>query len=113
MSDQFRQWLTSEMERRRYSQGALAKAIGMSRPFVTRVLSGDKAPSVDFCLKVAQAFELSPVLLLVKAGILPAAPESEDDPTIQEITDIARSLPSEDQKEILEYVRFRYHRRKG
>jgi transcriptional regulator with XRE-family HTH domain len=110
MSDQFRQWLTSEMEKRRYSQGALARAIGMSRPFVSRVLSGEKAPSLDFLIKVAQAFGESPEKVLRLAGILPASPASEGD-TLQELMELARSLPPEDQQELLKYARFRYQQR--
>lgn len=112
MSDQFRQWLTSEMDKRRFSQRALARAIGISHPFISRVLSGENQPSVDFCIKVAQTFDEAPEKLLRMAGILPTWPASED-ATLQELIELARSLPPEDQKEILEYVRFRYQRRKG
>ena len=91
MSDQFRQWLTSEMKKRRYSQGALARAIGMSRPFVSRVLSGEKAPSLDFLIKVAQALEVPPEKVLRLASILPTGLASEDS-TIQELMDLTRSL---------------------
>lgn len=112
MSDQFRQWLTSEMEKQRYSQASLSKVMGISQSFVSRVLSGEKTPSVDFCIKIAQALDVPPEKLLRLANILPTSPAS-DDSTLQELMDLARNLSPEDQKEILEYVRFRYQRRKG
>lgn len=113
MSDSFRQWLISEMEKRRYNQGALAKAIGMSRPFVTRVLNGERAPSVEFCNRVASALGESPEKLLRLAGILPTSPAPDDSPTLQEIVELARNLSPEDQSDVLEYIRFRYQRRKS
>ena len=111
MSNQFREWLASEMEKRRFSQRALAKKTGISQPVVSRVLSGEKAPSVDFCNRVAQALGESPEKLLRLAGILPASPASEDD-TLQELIELARNLPPEDRTELLEYARYRYQKRK-
>lgn len=108
MSDQFRQWLTSEMEKRRYSQGALARAIGMSRPFITRVLNGERAPSLDFLIKVAQALDVPPEKVLRLAGILPTSPASEDDPTMAEIHDILKNLPPQKRKKALSYLKFLY-----
>lgn len=104
MSDQFRQWLTSEMKKQRLSQGALARAIEMSRPFVTRVVNGDNDPSVDFCIRAAQALGEAPEKVLRLAGILPPAQEGD---TLQELLDLARSLSPEDQKDVLQYIRFR------
>lgn len=113
MSDQFRQWLTSEMKRRRFSQGALAREIGMSRPFVTRVLNGEKQPSVEFCIKVAGALGEAPERLLRLAGILP---RSEVDNLVKdelsaEILDLLQHMPKEQRQQILDYVRFLYQQR--
>lgn len=105
MTDQFRQWLTSEMEKRHYSHGALAKAIGISRPFVSRVLSGEKAPSVDFCNKLALAFGEPPEKVFRLAGILPTTPNS-DDPTLGELHDLVENLPLAQRKEALRYLRY-------
>lgn len=77
---------------------------------MSRVVTGDMPPSADFCIKVAQALGESPEKLLRLAGILPSA--SEDD-TLQELIELARSLPPEDRQQLLDYVRFLYQRRKG
>ena len=112
MSEDFRLWLEQELKRRGLSHGELARRASLAQATVSNVLTGQRNPGCEFCIKVAQAFGLSPVLILVKAGILPSQ-EPTDDITIQEITELARSLPPEDRKEVLEYIRFRYHRRKG
>lgn len=110
MSDALRAWLSEELERRKWSQGNLSRQAGLSRPFVSRVLSGDLGPSVNFCHKVAAALGESPEKVLRLAGILATA--SEDD-TLQELMELARALPPEDRTELLDYARFRYQKRKG
>lgn len=112
MNDTFQAWLSKELTRRGWSHNELGRRGGISQTAVSNVISGNRKAGADFCVKVAQALELSPVLLLVKAGILPPQ-EPANDENLQELIDLARNLPPEDRKEILEYVRFRYHRRKG
>ncbi len=108
MSDQFRQWLTSEMEKHHYSQRAFAKTIGISQPFLSRVLSGEAKPSVDFCIKIAQALGEAPEKVLRLAEILPSAPASEDDPTLAELRDLIENLPPRQRQEALRYLRYLY-----
>ena len=111
MSDNLQGWLSHELEKRGWSYRELARRANISNALVSRTLSGDMKASADFCIKVAQALGEAPEKVLRLAGILPASPAS-DDSILQELIDLARSLPREDQKEILEYVRFRYQRRK-
>lgn len=110
MSDQFRQWLVEEMKKRRYSQAALARAIGISQPFVSRVLRGQKPVSVDFCQKVAQALGESPEKVLRLAGILPET--NEDDPALREINDLAKRMTPAQRVEALRYLRYLCDRRR-
>lgn len=102
----FGEWLTDELTRRGWSHNELARRAGVSQPNVSGIING-RSPGCDFCIRVAQALELSPVLLLVKAGILP--PQSpDDDSTIQELVELVRSLPPEDRKDVLQFARFRH-----
>lgn len=112
MSDELRAWLPKELEQRGWSYSELARRTGLSQSLVSKTLLGERHPSADFCVKVAQALGEPPEKVLRLAGILPTGPASDED-TLQELIELARSLPPEDQKEILEYVRFRYQRRKG
>ena len=113
MSEGLTVWLSQEIARRGWSHTELAKKASVSRPLVSRILSGDMPASADFCIKVAQALGESPEKVLRLAGILPAAPPATptDDSILQELVELARNLPSKDRKELLKYARFRYQQR--
>lgn len=103
MSEELRAWLSEELERRHWSQRELARRTGFNHSFVSKTLAGDRSPSKDFCLKVAQALGEAPEKLFRLAGILPP---SEDDPTIAELNDMIRNMPPEQRREMLKYARF-------
>lgn len=105
-------WLTKETKQRGWSYSELARRANISQSLVSKTLSGDVPPSADFCIKIASALSESPEKVLRLAGILPSAPASDND-TLQELIELARNLPPEDQKELLDYARFRYQKRKG
>lgn len=115
MNDKLRAWLSEELKQRQWSHRELARQSGLSNSLVSKTLSGKMNPSIAFCYKVAQALEYPPEFVLKLAGILPpASPDSaSNDSALQELIELAKRLPPEDQAEILEYVRFRYQRRKG
>lgn len=104
----FSDWLEKELSGRGWSHSELARRAGLSQVQVSGVISGQRKPGCEFCIKVAQALELSPVLILVKAGILPTSPGADDSPIIQEIVELSRSLSPADQTHLLEYIRFMY-----
>ncbi|RME79663.1 MAG: XRE family transcriptional regulator [Chloroflexi bacterium] len=108
--DALRYWLAQELQQRGWSHAELARRSGISRPFISQVLSGDAKPSVNFCRKVAAALDESPDKLLRLAGILPPAGPAtpEDDATLQELVELARNLPPEQRKEALRYIRYLY-----
>lgn len=108
--DALRFWLAQELKRRKWSHDKLAQRAGISRSFVTRIISGDARPSVNFCHKVAAALGEPPDKLLRLAGILPpGSPASpDDDATLQELVELARNLPPDARQQVLDYVRFLY-----
>ena len=109
MSDQFREWLTAEMTARRLSQRALAREMGISQPFVSRVISGENQPSVDFCVKVAEVLSHPPDYVFRLAGLLPPIEdESSIDETVQEMIELIRNLPTDQRQNLLAYIRFLY-----
>lgn len=111
MSDELRAWLSRELDQRTWSYRELARRADISNALVSRIMSSDMKASPDFCIKVAQALGETPEKLLRLAGILPSTPTSEDD-TLQELIELARSLPPEDREELLKYARFRYQQRR-
>ena len=106
----FREWLETEMKDRRFSQGKLARTIGVTQPFISLLLKGEKKPSADFCVKLAEVFELTPEHVMRIAGILPAV--VGNNATLQELIDIAKQLPEHEQEELLKYAKFRYQQQK-
>lgn len=100
----FQTWLSDELAKRDWSQRKLALKSGISQALVSMVLAGDARPTAEFCNKVAQAFSESPEKVLRMAGLLP--PIDEDDPTFQELIELARNLTLEQRQELLKYARF-------
>jgi len=106
MSEALRQWLTTELNRRGLSHTKFANQIGLSHSFVSKVISGSKPPSVNFCHKVAIALDTSPETVLRLAGILPGEPAPGPGPTSLEIMTIAETLPPETRQQLLDYARY-------
>ena len=103
MSDTFSDWLASELQKRNWSHNELARQSGLSQPTISAVMSNAKRPGLKFCLQVAQALDVSPVLVLQLAGHLP-----EDSPLVLEIIEIVRSLPPDKHQALLHYLRYHF-----
>ena len=71
----FVEWLTFELDRRRWTKRELAQQAGVSESMVYQVLNGQRNPGFEFCVGVARAFELSPEVVLRRAGLLPPLPD--------------------------------------
>lgn len=115
MSEALRLWLSQELDRRGWSHRELARNTGFSQSLVSKTLSGERNPSADFCIKVAQVLGESPETLLRLAGILPPGPPASpsDNPTLQELVELARNLPPEQLKELLRYTHYLYQSGQG
>lgn len=106
MSEALRQWLTKELDQRGLSHTKLANQIGLSHSFVSKVISGAKPPSINFCYKVAVALDVAPETVLHLAGLLPGQPAPTSlGPVTKEIMTIVEKLPIEHKHFILEFVR--------
>jgi transcriptional regulator with XRE-family HTH domain len=107
-SEAFRKWLIEELDRRKWSHGELSRQSGISRPYISQVLSDDARASVSFCHKIAHALGEPPEKVLRLAGILPSSSASEDDPALAELRDLVQNLPPEQRQEALRYLRYLY-----
>ncbi|MCL4299477.1 MAG: helix-turn-helix domain-containing protein [Anaerolineae bacterium] len=108
MSDELKAWLSQELERRKWSHTELARQAGLSQAMVSRILSGERNASINFCHKIAAVLGEPPEKILRLAGILPSSPTPEEDPTLTELQDLIRNLPPAKRREVLRYVRFLY-----
>lgn len=79
--------------------------MGMSQSYVSDVLNGKKSPSVDFCLKLAEALGETPEEVLRIAEVLPPLPD-ESDPALVEAIEILRQFSPSKRRDALKYLRF-------
>ena len=108
VSDEFRAWLSDELNRRGWSHNELARRAGISQVAVSNVLSGHRNAGCNFCVKVALAMDEPPEKLLRLAAILPASSAQSGDVTVTKILDVVRNLTPSQRQEALRYLRFLY-----
>ena len=66
----FVEWLEEEMKLRGWSQAELARRSGIHTGHLSNVLSRERMPGLDFCVAIAKAFKISPLIPLKQAGLL-------------------------------------------
>ncbi len=71
IEDGFSTWLKHEIDLRGWSQADLAREAKISRQAVSNVVNQVRAPGPDVCKKIANAFNMDPQIVFMKAGILP------------------------------------------
>ena len=108
MGEAFRRWVTDELERRQWSLRELGRQSGISHPLISQVLTGKVSPSINFFHGIAKAFNESPEVLMRLAGILPPQlpASTDDDSATIELTEIARTLPEDKRRQLLDFARF-------
>ncbi len=110
MSDKLITWLNQERKRRDWSYADLARKAGVSRPLISRTLTGDMSASADFCIKVAIALDVSPITSLKMAGFLPETTLADhvliEDHTLRALMEIAQALPPSQREKLLDFARF-------
>lgn len=107
MSEELRGWITQELKQRGWSRRELARKAGLSQSNVQKILKGERSPSPEFCVKVAQALEESPEKLLRMAGVLPRA--LEDESLVNELFELVRTLNHKQKMEVVKYVKYLIH----
>jgi transcriptional regulator with XRE-family HTH domain len=73
MSDRFTfaLWMQSEREKRGWSQSDLSRYSGLHRAIISKIETNISTPSVETFIALAQAFKISPITIIRKAGLLP------------------------------------------
>jgi len=70
VSESFTGWLNSVMDERGWSQADLSRATGHAPAVISNIVNGKRAPGAEVCISIARALHISPVQVMVKAGIL-------------------------------------------
>lgn len=104
MKNDFGEWLQNMIDQRGWSQSELARRAGTTSTTVSRVLSKERLPGVDFCRGVARAFNMTDVDVMRIAGL--ASNQSPDDapPSVREMISKFTRLSDEDQAYMLKIV---------
>lgn len=110
METDFITWLTTELNRRGWSQSELARRADIVQSGVSMVLNGQHGPGFEFCAGIAKALNVPPELVMRKAGILPELPAEVDQQQLAMLTDYYRRLSPRVREELVAYAAFKYER---
>lgn len=97
-------WLTSEMERRGWSNSELARRADVTHTSISRAINGS-TPGLDVCTGIAHAFRMPPEQVLRLAGLLPPLPGGN-----VALPDVYHRLSTMGQNKVAEYTEFIYQR---
>lgn len=110
VADAFATWLKAEMEQRRWDDRQLARATGVGRGYVQRLLVG-ALPSAHYCQELAIAFSLPVDDIAQRAGHS-SAPAGHT-VTVDAIVRYLERLPQADQDAVSRYVANLYSQREA
>lgn len=105
MNNSFNKWIIDTLRENGWSQSELSRRAELRTSTISMVLGGQSNPGLDFCLGIARAFREPPEYVLRRAGLLPSLPGG--DRTAQEVAEVVRRLPQEEQDLVLEFAKWR------
>jgi transcriptional regulator with XRE-family HTH domain len=101
----FRAWLKNQLNDRSLGVRELCRAADVSSGTISRVLNGSRGPGPGLCQKLAKALDIPETVVFEQAGLLTPAHGAEF--TRQELYELLKDLPIEEQRAILAQVRDR------
>lgn len=101
----FPEWLRTELKNRLWKQADLARAANLDTAVVSNLYNGKRGPGEETCRAIARAFDLPVETVYRAAGILP--PVAELDALADEVSYLWNRLSEEDQREVLNFLRFK------
>lgn len=104
---QFAEWVRRQLVDRDWSQGELARRMGMTPAAVSYVMNEGRNPGPEFCRELARAFRVPEIVVFVQAGLMSETTNTEE-LTLRELYAILSDLPVEEQRAILAEARARY-----
>ncbi len=108
----FSEWLSNELIKRGWSQSELARKSGLTKGAIGNILREQrKHPQPDTIKAIARALGIPPERALQIAGILPM--KKDGSPTVEEANYLLQTLPEDEQRRIVDYIRFIADKRAG
>jgi len=86
----------------------LVKNAGISRGTLSNIISGTRGVGIDSLLAIAQAFNISPVTIFRKAGVLP---EGGENTSFEDWQFLLNQLPPDEQEEVRKIIEMKIERR--
>ncbi len=104
----FAEWVNAQMKAREWNQAELAKQTGMSGAQVSRVLSRASGPGLEFCHKIAKAFDVPLEVVLQQAGLATESAQknggAEPSPELLPLIRYLNGLPAERRIEVVRSI---------
>lgn len=107
----FIDWLNLRFNEHGWSMRQGAKAIGVSHPIISNILTAGQKPSFETCVLIAQAFGFSEVEIFRKAGLI--SRDQEIDEIATEVLHNLAGLSEEDKREIAEIAQMKARRHRN
>jgi transcriptional regulator with XRE-family HTH domain len=95
----FGEWLKTQLKERDMTQSELAAKIDVHPPQVSRLISGERTPTSDILVKIADALLLPRETVLAAAGIMQQA--TEGDEWDRRVQHLLKQFPLEEKKKIV------------
>ena len=110
MSDRFTfaLWMQSEREKRGWSQSDLSRYSGLHRAIISKIETNVSTPSIETFISLAQAFKISPITIIRKAGLLPDESESTN---FEDWQHLLNQLMPDEQDEMRQIIEMKIERR--
>ena len=102
---QFIDYIQQELDRRGWNRAELARRAHVDPSTVTRLMNGERAPTIEVVGAIAQAFGEAPEAMFRRAGLLPNMPPIQD-ATWRELSDIMRDMTPDDRQHVIDYAKW-------
>jgi transcriptional regulator with XRE-family HTH domain len=100
----FADWLQKQLRRRELRQADLARMVNVHPGVVSTWASGKRTPSVPSCYAIADALDLSPAVVLDRAGH--PTDGDHDDEVEERLLAMWRRLTPDGQDAVMQFVEF-------
>lgn len=107
MSTAFSRWLSRELINRDMSQSELAQKVGASPAAVNHWVRGRRVPDPPLCYAIADAFNLSPTAVMVRAGHPVDEPSDADAEEEERVIAMWRRLSGEGRRDVMRFLEWR------
>jgi len=104
----FEEWIDKELYKRGWSRREAARRSGISASMMNKVINGEANPGISFYRGIAEAFGLSIVEVLIRAGEL-----KSEELALEEVNEKYIQLPEWQQKVVMKFIDSLIEEKKG